>query len=390
MPTAPTDDFSDEDLSSEKTGASISDDIVCPTCGYCNDGVAFSCVECGRPLDQVHHRPNLAGVAAEFGTDTSQVAPPSLSSKNKATVDVGGAATANNGGSSVKWWPPLVTRARWFKWAVFATLLLNVALFLVWLLTTDHGLPWFIYPLAASVIFCGCLHLASHNVEDPWFRFHVLVSATVNFTLMFTYVFAFSRQPYFAYVLLPSAGLLCLHCLLTDRWGPQPRPHKYFYVHLLSIFVPLNLILFTVFLTTQPTEAWFVFPLLLTSVPLLNHYTIAFHPEDPHKWFYVNLITVSCLAGHFFLLWAVTPTDHPWFVYLWLAGGVLIAGHYIYDYHPKAILTGATQALGLAQLAWTKLHNLRAPSWRKKADQPPPVVTPEAAGMSSPTPMSQV
>jgi hypothetical protein len=29
----------------------------------------------------------------------------------------------------------------------------------VWLFTTDHGLPWFIYPLAVSVIVCGCLHL---------------------------------------------------------------------------------------------------------------------------------------------------------------------------------------------------------------------------------------
>ncbi|ELR22124.1 uncharacterized protein ACA1_159220 [Acanthamoeba castellanii str. Neff] len=144
--------------------------------------------------------------------------------------------------------PPLASRARFLKWIVIATLVLNVALFLgipsprpVWLFTTDHGLPWFIYPLAVSVILCGSLYLASHNVEKPWLQLHLLVSATINFTIIFTYVFKFDRQPYFAYVLLPSAGLLCLHLLLTDHWGVMPRPHKYFYVHLVSIYVPLNL-----------------------------------------------------------------------------------------------------------------------------------------------------
>lgn len=173
---------------------------------------------------------------------------------------------------------------------------------------------------------------ASHNTTDPWLKFHVLVSATVNFTIIFTYasmtthslsltfhahgklmktsiiasiryVFKFERQPYFAYVLLPSIGLLCFHLLMNNYWGVMPRPHKLFYIHLLAIFAPLNLILFTVFLTTSPNEAWFVFPLLLTAIPMMSHYVVAFHPDDAHKWFYIDVITASCLGGLAFLLW---------------------------------------------------------------------------------------
>ncbi|ELR14358.1 uncharacterized protein ACA1_333960 [Acanthamoeba castellanii str. Neff] len=401
-PSAPVDEFSDEDLESDDakthTEASLSDEVVCPTCGYCNDAVTNYCVECGRPLGATRSR-----ASSVSGSPTaSRAEPPSMATKtikattSPATTTTSAAGARGGAATEETKLPPLASRARFLKWIVIATLVLNVALFLgipsprpVWLFTTDHGLPWFIYPLAVSVILCGSLYLASHNVEKPWLQLHLLVSATINFTIIFTYVFKFDRQPYFAYVLLPSAGLLCLHLLLTDHWGVMPRPHKYFYVHLVSIYVPLNLVLFTAFLTTTPGEAWFVFPLLLTSVPLMAHYIIAFHPDDPHKWFYVDLATVSTLAGLFFLLWAVTPTDHPWFVYLWVAGGVVIAGHYVFEYQPKVLQRGAAGGLGLLQGAWAKAHELRMPSWRKEADKAPPVVTPEV-GSSQPTPGSQV
>lgn len=334
-------DFSDDDLSDVKTSTSVSDDVLCPTCGFCNESVTNYCGQCGRPLTVASTNTLSTGSSSV----ASRLEPPSLTATPGWRPGPGQSTVNNNNNNATdattttdrNKWPSLASRARFVKWVVIASILLNVALFLVWLFTTDHGLPWFIYPLAASVIGCGSLYLASNNVEDPWLQFHVLVSATINFTLIFTYVFKFDHQPYFAYVLLPSAGLLCLHLLLTDHWGALPRPHKFFYVHLLSIFAPLNLILFTAFLTTNPGEAWFVFPLLLTSIPLMAHYIVAFHPDDPHKWFYINLATVSSLAGIFFLLWAVTPTDHPWFVYLWVAGGVEIAAHWVIDYQPKTL-----------------------------------------------------
>ena len=69
---------------------------------------------------------------------------------------------------------------------------------------------------------------------------------------------------------------------------------------------------------------------------------------------------------------AVTPTDHPWFVYLWVAGGVVIAGHYVFEYQPKLLQRSAVAGLGLLQGTWAKAHELRMPSWRKEADKAPP------------------
>lgn len=221
---------------------------------------------------------------------------------------------------------------------------------------------------------CGHIHVRTHVIPT-----NALACAhTTLCGCAHSYVFKFTRQPYFAYVLLPSAGLLSLHLVLLN--SAMSRPHKFYYIHLLSIYAPLNLILFTVFLTTNPHEAWFVFPLLLTSIPMLAHYIIAFHAGDPHKWFYIITTTASCIAGLFFLVWyqsslfpscksgdltsspwyrAVTPTDHPWFVYPWLALGVIVAGYYVIDYQPNAFKRGGEMGLRLLQSVWTKAHGLR-------------------------------
>jgi hypothetical protein len=48
----------------------------------------------------------------------------------------------------------------------------------VWLFTTDHGLPWFIYPLAVSVILCGSLYL----VPFPFYSLLLLLFELTRYT----------------------------------------------------------------------------------------------------------------------------------------------------------------------------------------------------------------
>jgi hypothetical protein len=338
QPTAP-EEVSDEELSDIKT-SSIGDNVLCSICGYSNDSATNYCGQCG----------NLLGNTAPSTASWSASSSASSADTIKETM----------------LWTPLWSQTRLVRWATMGAILLNIVLFLVWLFTTNGGLPWFIYPLAASIISCGCLYLASHEVEKPLLQLHVLVSAVVNFTLIFTYVFQFTRQPYFAYVLLASAGLLSFHLLITDHWGSIPRPHKFFYIHLISLFSPLNLILFTVFLTTRPDFAWFVFPLLISSVPMMAHFVIAFHPTDPHKWFYVNLTSTSVIAGLLFLVWAVTPVVYPWFVYFWLMFGAWIGGHYVVDYHREVLQRGASLVLGFLQNCWSKIRQLSTISFFKR------------------------
>jgi hypothetical protein len=100
---------------------------------------------------------------------------------------------------------------------------------------------------------------------------------------------------------------------------------------------------------------------------------------------------------------------------MWLAGGAVIAAHYVVEYHPAALQKGDLHGLGFLQGTWAKAHELRMPSWRKEADNAPPgalplllsvwargsadvecarvrgpaVITTDA-GSSQPTPTSQV
>jgi len=387
------DEFSDleldSDASSLRTQGSISEDIVCPSCGSANDSLTPFCVECRRPL--------TSPFAYEDGQYTAAGETEGRGSANADTLPSPSTTPFKLGGFTL---PSFLSSSRMLMVTVLASVILNVILFLVWIFTTDHGLPWFIYPLAGTVFICGCLYLATHSVEDPVLELHALLAATINFPLIFTYVFEFTKQPYFAYVLIPSAALLCFHLLIKDYMGPSSRPHKFFYIHLLCIFIPLNLILFTVFLTTNPGEAWFVFPLLMTAIPMIAHYVIAFHPNDPHKWFYVDVATASCLAGFLLLLWAVTPTAHPWFVYPWIAMGVFIFGHYLYDYRPVSLQQGAGVGLTVLQKVGTILGKLRPTKLtailkrRMASDKPPaPTTTGEdnlEAEVSATTPASQV
>jgi hypothetical protein len=137
-PSAPVDEFSDEDLESDDakthTEASLSDEVVCPTCGYCNDAVTNYCVECGRPLGATRSRASSAS-----GSPTaSRAEPPSMvtTATSKATTATSKATTTSavgaRGGAATEEtkWPPLASRVRFLKWIVIATLLLNVALFL--------------------------------------------------------------------------------------------------------------------------------------------------------------------------------------------------------------------------------------------------------------------
>jgi len=261
---------------------------------------------------------------------------------------------------------------------VVASVILDLALFTVWVFAFA-GFPWFIYLFASTGALCGSLFLLSQSVPNQLLKLHLLLSVIINFTVLHTYVFAYTQQPYFAYVLIPSGALLVLHLFLVDYWGPISRPHKLFYIHLFCIYIPLNAILFVAFISSSPSFAWFAFPLWATSVLPLAHYILAFHQDSPHKWFYVDLAIIGNLAGLVFLISYVTSPYLPWFIYAWSIMGIVIGVHYAYDFHPSTIKRLASSSLvkvgGLRQ----KISAMRLPGFGGKKETEPDVVTPEAA-----------
>jgi len=265
---------------------------------------------------------------------------------------------------------------------IIASILLDLALFTVWVFAFV-GFPWFIYVFAVTGALIGTLYLFSRPVPLQLLKLHLLLAVVVNFTVLFTYFFAFTSQPYFAYVLIPSGALFVLHLFLMDYWGEIPRPEKLFYIDIFCIFVPLNALLFVGFISSSPTFAWFVFPLWTTSVVPLVHYILAFDQSSPHKWFYVHLAAQANLAGLFFLVWWESATTMPWFVYLWFFQAVLLVAHYAYHFHPTSIKRLASKSFGRVGDLKQKMSSFSLPPGRfafgRKKEAAPDPVTPEAA-----------
>jgi hypothetical protein len=55
-----------------------------------------------------------------------------------------------------------------------------------------------------------------------------------------------------------------------------------------------------------------------------------------------------------------------------VGGGGVVAGHNVFEQHPKPQQRSAAAGQGLLQGAWAKAHELRMPSWHKEADKAPP------------------
>jgi len=332
--------FRDSIPSSEIEGET--DTTQCPSCGFVNEGVPRDCGNCRRPF----------------------LEPLSANQVDEEEAKQG--------------FSPLAKHMRVFWSIIVASILLDIALFTVWIFAFA-GLPWFIYVFAVTGALCGTLYLFSKSDPDQFLKLHILLSVIVNFTVFFTYFFVFSSQPYFAYVLIPSGALFLLHLFLIDYWGDIPRPHKFFYIDIFCIFIPLNALLFVAFISSSPSSAWFAFPLWATSVIPLVHYILAFHQSSPHKWFYVHLALELNLAGLLFMVWWVSGTIIPWFVYIWSFQGIVLAAHYAYDYHPVAIKRLASKGVGHAGGIKQMVSSFNLPAFGRKKDSAPDVVTPEAS-----------
>ncbi len=186
-------------------------------------------------------------------------------------------------------------------------------------------------------------------------------------------MFAYVVHPWFVYVLVPSAAAMALHLYWIDYWGPISRPHKLFYMHILCIYVPLNVVLFTIFVATAPGHPWFAYPLLLTAVPVVAHYIISFH-SSPHKWFYIHVAEVSLISGFLFLVWYLTPASHPWFIYPWIAFSCGLLLHYSHEYHRHAIRNLIARAVGKAKAGVPQLPSLllrrKKPAEEQEEEEP--------------------
>jgi len=213
--------------------------------------------------------------------------------------------------------------------------LVNAALFFVWLVTT-HGFPWFIYPLYGSVGFIGLLYILLTPMDRKLLITHTFVSAVVNILILSTYVFAYVPHPWFIYVLFPSAALLGLHAILTEGVFPADSlKHKWFCVHALCFFLPVNVMLFISWAATSHDGPWFIFPFFPTVIALAIHFVLTFYYDHPHKWFLLNAVTTSIVNVYLFLIWYIADAGgFPWFIFVWIPTSIPLLAHLWIAYRP--------------------------------------------------------
>lgn len=214
---------------------------------------------------------------------------------------------------------------------VVAVSLTNFFLFLIWLLTT-HAFPWFIYPVFGSVALGGMIYIPLANIQRKLLVLHFFLSTMLNLTILSTWIFAYTPHPWFIYVLIPSISLALFHSLLSGLWEINSLKHKWFYIHLLCIYIPLNVLLFISWTSTRPSTPWFIYPFFGTSFALIPHFFSTFYAHNPHKWVFIHASLSSSLNVFSFLVWYITGHGFPWFVFVWIGLTAALALH-LYSIH---------------------------------------------------------
>ena len=142
--------------------------------------------------------------------------------------------------------------------------------------------------------------------------------------------------------LIPCVALLALHHLIEQYRQPDwtgTMGQLFFKIHLYTIYLPLNALLFVIFLTTDPDTPWFLYPLLTTSLPVSLHYIFTYYHESPHKWIIAHLATFGQVNFFFFMVWylANDGEDFPWFIIIMGITGVLAGIHYALHFHRERV-----------------------------------------------------
>jgi len=211
----------------------------------------------------------------------------------------------------------------------------NAIVILVWLIA-DHGFPFFIYSLGGTIAVATIVYVASYVPERKLITAHFLLSVNVNLLLVLTWIFAFTPFPWFIFVLIPCMAMFSLHHLVEQYRSPDwtgTLAELLFKIHLYSAYIPLNVMLFITCLTTDPDLPWFLYPLMVTSVPVSLHYLFIYHKESPHKWFLVHLALFGQVNVFFFMVWYLAGHDFPWFTIIMAITGVLLGIHYGLHFH---------------------------------------------------------
>jgi len=221
------------------------------------------------------------------------------------------------------------------KTIIGLAVLANAIVILVWLITV--GFPFFIYSLSGTIAVATIFYVTSQVPEGKLITAHFLLSVNLNLTLIFTWIFAFVPFPWFIFVLIPCMALFSLHHLIEQYRNPEwtgTMAELYFKIHLHSIYIPLNAMLFITCLTTNPDTPWFLYPLMVTSLPVSLHYIFTYLKESPDKWFLTHLAVFGQANFFFFMVWYLTNNDvFPWFIIITAITGVLLAIHYALHFH---------------------------------------------------------
>jgi len=98
--------------------------------------------------------------------------------------------------------------------------MLNLMLFLTWLVTTPRGFPWFVYPLLLLSLPLVIYKLRKHQEQRKW-MYSGVVLLWLAVIVLFTWGFTSKKFPWF---LFPWAGFAAIQAMIYYRYRHQTLP----------------------------------------------------------------------------------------------------------------------------------------------------------------------
>ncbi|KAL0487855.1 6 TM domain-containing transmembrane protein [Acrasis kona] len=151
-------------------------------------------------------------------------------------------------------------------------LLINLTCIIVYMCATPYALPWFIYPLYATLFLFGTFLLGFSRqpsiTANSRIYIHALFSTLTSLMLVVTNEHAGS-YPWSLYPVLSFIMLFIIHYIL--KYENNDTPLTVFYIHA-AIYAMGNAIVFISWVYSSATTLFFVYPLIIFGIILGCHY----------------------------------------------------------------------------------------------------------------------
>jgi len=216
-----------------------------------------------------------------------------------------------------------VKLSKWFKIHAVIAILFSIICTIIWMFVAfvdDEGVPWFIYPAAAS-----CMSLSFHFYyfirPKEVFQIHVVWFVVLNCVLFTTWVAGQHTRTWFIYPLFGFGALLLIHYNLVAN---KNNEHQLIKLHT-HLFIVANLAAFLIWLDSSYTHPWFIYAFFGLGLMLVTHYCFHYYPGD---YFTLHLYIFADAQLLFFFAWAAFGAKFPWFIFPLALWSIVLALHY--------------------------------------------------------------